>query len=118
MDLVNVFLVVAVPWVYQVIKKYADKKGWVISKTTNQVITFAFAGILTLINGGFAGIDFPVFPVWSGELTPFISSLLAYLGEFVAVLGLAWGALTASYEMVWDKLFVKLRLATTDKLVS
>jgi len=101
----DLLYLIIIPIVQQVIKWISDTTGYTFEKWLNQLISLVLAGLFTYLNGGFAGLEFPV---WSGDLIEFILST-------AGLIGLAWGALMASYEGIWDRLFQKLGLATKDK---
>lgn len=110
-----ILFVIAIPLIQQIVKLYMDKTGNTIGKVGNQAISLGLALVFTILGGGFAGLILPVFPVWAGDLVDFIGQLITYAGAWVALIGAAWGSLTVLYESVYEKLFTKIGLATSDK---
>ena len=103
----NTLLFVAViPIVHQFIKWISDQYGYTFNKLINQGISLVLAFVFMYFSGGFAGLEFPA---WEGDLVQFASDLLVLIGA-------GWGALTVLYEAIWDKLFIKFKFATADKL--
>lgn len=111
----TVLLLIVIPLMHQLFKLYKDKTGKTLSKVANQAISLVLASVFALLTGGFVGLGLPAFPVWANDLLQFVSDMLIYLKDWVAVFGLAWGAVMAVYELVWDKLFVRFNIATADK---
>lgn len=112
----TILFLVAIPLFQQLIKLYFDKTGKTLGKMANQAISLVLALIFAFLSGGFAGIKFPAFPAWEGELLLFIDAALVFVGELSVLIGAVWGSLMVLYEAIWDKLFIKVGLATEDKL--
>ena len=111
----TILLLVVIPVLHQLFKLYRDKTGKTLGKLANQAVSLALAVGFALLTGGFVGLGLPALPAWGGDLVQFVNSLLVFLGDLVTVVGLAWGAVMAVYEVVWDKLFQRVSLATADK---
>lgn len=112
----TLFFVILIPLIYQAIKKYKEKKGKSLTKSTNQIITLVITTAYAIVTGGFASIDKPGLPLWQGDVIQMIGDVLVFLGSWLTIITVAWGTLMASYEGVWDKLFVFAKVATKDKL--
>jgi hypothetical protein len=102
----TILLLVVVPLLQQGIKLLQDKTGQPLEKYQNQIISFVLATGMVFLQGGFAGL---AVPEWSGDAVSYVESL-------ATVVGSAWVLVMASYEVVWDRLFKVVRLATADKL--
>ena len=102
---VTILCLVVVPLVQQGIKLLREKQGVTLEKYQNQLVSFVLTVLMVLVTGDFAGLDVPV---WSGDL-------VAYINGIVTVIGSAWLLVMATYEIVWDRLFVVVKLATRDK---
>lgn len=111
----TILFLVAIPLVVQLIKLYRDRTGNAIGKLGNQIISLVFTLAFTALSGGFAGLVWPALPVWSGELILFIGSMFAFVGGVASVIGASWGSMMVLYEVIWDRLFVAVGLATGDK---
>jgi hypothetical protein len=101
----TVLFLVVIPLVQQGLKLLADKYGYTLNKLANQALSLVLAGVFLFLSGGFAGVEFPA---WEGDLTAFVGALIGFLG-------VAWSSLMALYELIWDRLFTAVRLATKDK---
>jgi len=104
--LMSLLFLVVVPLVQQGIKLLKDKTGVSFVKYQNQLVSLVLSAVFVFLSGGFAGLSLPE---WSGDI-------LAYAEGSVVVIGAAWTAIMATYEVVWDRLFVTLKVATRDKL--
>jgi len=102
----TILFLVAIPLIQQALKLIADRYGYTLNKLANQALSLVLSAIFLVISGGFAGVELPS---WGGDLVGFIGSLIAFVG-------VAWGSLMALYELVWDRLFVAVNIATADKL--
>ena len=101
----TVLFLVAIPLIQQGLKLLSSKYGYTLNKLANQALSLVLSSIFLALSGGFVGVDLPA---WDGDLVQFIGSLLAFIG-------VAWSLVMGLYELVWDKLFIKLNLATADK---
>ena len=101
----TILFIAVIPLLHQGFKLLAEKYGYVFGKVANQVISLVLAGIFVFASGGFAGL---ALPKWDNDLIQFI-------GDILKLVGAGWGSLMVLYEAIWDKLFVKLKLATADK---
>ena len=102
------------PFLQQGLKLLTEKFGLVLNKWQNQLLSLVLTVVFLLFTGGFPVLTLPI---WSGDL-------MAYISTWVTLVGLTWGAVALSYEVIWDKLFTfasnklsGLRLVTKDKLV-
>lgn len=96
---------IAIPILVQLYKLYKSQGGpkpedWVL-----QLISFVLSGLFVYFSGGFAGVDFPVFPLWSGDFVAFLGDLLNFLGAVVAVISVAFGTITGLYEVVFKRIY-------------
>ena len=101
----DLWFLVVIPVVQQVVKLIADRTGFTFPKWLNQTICFVLTAGLGLLTGSFAGL---VLPVWSGDF-------MIFVGQLVAFIVATWGAVSILYEVVWDRLFTALKFATEDK---
>ena len=101
----DVFFLVLIPVVQQVIKLVADKTGFTLTKWMNQLLTLVLAVLFGLATGEFLGV---VLPIWTGDLWSFLAQIVAFVG-------LMWATVSALYEVIWDRLFKAVKLATQDK---
>lgn len=114
----TILYLVVIPVLLQLFKLYEDKTGKTLGKLANQAISLAVALVFSVLMGGFAGLVFPAFPLWQGDLIAFIGGLLEFISISLGVVTVAWGSLMALYEAVWDKLFIKVGFVTKDKLLN
>lgn len=112
----TVLFLVAIPLVLQALKLYFDKTGKTLGKLANQAISLTMALVFAFLSGGFLGIEFPTLPSWGGDFALFIDAVLVFVGDLSILIGAVWGSLMVLYEAIWDRLFVKIGIATTDKL--
>lgn len=111
----TILFVVAIPLVQQFIKLIVDRRGGEpLGKLANQAISLVLAAVFFVLSGGIAGLHLPALPGCS-DLVFCIGGYIDFASEMVVVVGLAWGGLMAIYELVWDRLFVRINLATMDK---
>lgn len=110
----TILFLVAIPLVQQAIKLIVDRRGEPLGKLANQLISLALAAIFFVLSGGIAGLDFPALPVCA-DVVGCVGGVIDFLGALAAFLAVAWGSLMAIYEMIWDRLFTAVRLATADK---
>jgi len=101
----TILFVALLPLLQQLFKFLADKYGFTLNKLANQGLALVISGFFVYFSGGFAGINLPV---WNNDIVQFI-------GDLLLVFGTGWAALMALYDLVWDKLYVKAKIATTDK---
>lgn len=101
----DLWFLVVIPIVQQLIKWISDKRGYTFPKWLNQTICLVLAAGLGLLTGSFAGLTLPI---WSGDVIDFISQL-------VVLVVAAWASVSLLYEVLWDRLFTALKVATADK---
>ena len=101
----TVLFLVAIPLIQQGLKLLAEKYGYTLNKLANQGLSLALSAIFLVVSGEFAGAELPA---WNGDLVEFVGAIIAFVG-------IAWASLVALYELVWDRLFVAVKIATTDK---
>lgn len=94
------FLIV-LPLLVQLFKLAAAKLGQPIPVIVVQAIAAVLSGIFVYFNGGFAGLEIPVY---AGDIATYVGSLLALL---VA----AWGPVELLYRVIFKAIFDKLGLA-------
>ena len=97
----TVLFLVIVPLLVQAIKLIGAKLGKPVPTIAVQVVAAGLSGLFVYLNGGFAGLDIPVY---AGDPVGFVSAALALL---VA----AWGPVELLYRVVWSALYPKLGLA-------
>jgi len=107
----TVLFLIIVPVLLQIIKLYRDKTGNPLPRLAKQVISFVLASAFVFVSGGFAGLNLPAFPVFSGDVVGFIGALVGYATALVPVLGTAFGAIEALYQVVFSRLFPSVGLA-------
>ena len=95
-----VFLV-AVPLAVQLLRLVFVNAGKPISIPVVQGIAAALAVAFVFLNGGFAGLDIPVF---AGDPA-------AFVGGWLALVVAAWGPVELAYRLVLKALFEKIGLA-------
>ena len=110
------FLII-IPILIQLYKIYRDKGGKPLSKLALQIISLIVSFVFVLLSGGFI-LDWPAFPVWGGEIVAFVGLLFVYLGELLAVVVVAFGALQALYELVYKRLYESLGFAPAENVAS
>lgn len=101
----TILFLAVIPLVQQGLKLLAEKYGYTLDKLANQGLSLVLSAIFLVISGGFAGVELPA---WEGDIIQFAGSIIAFVG-------VAWSSLMALYELVWDRLFVAAKLATSDK---
>jgi len=101
----TVLFLVAIPLIQQGLKLLSAKYGVTLNKLANQALSLVLSALFLVVSGSFAGVDLPA---WDGDLVQFVGSLLAFVG-------VAWSLVMGLYELVWDRLFTKVNLATPDK---
>lgn len=97
----TILFLIVIPLAIQAYKLYREKGGNPLPRLAIQCISFVLAGVFVFVSGGFAGLDWPV---WSGDAVAFVAQLLE-------VVGLAFGAITGLYEVVFKALFEKVGFA-------
>lgn len=103
------FLVV-IPLLIQLYKIYRDNGGAPLSKLALQSIALVISFVFVLLSGGFL-LPWPAFPAWGGEIVVFVGLLIVWAGEVLAVVGVAFGALQALYELVYKRIFESIGFA-------
>ena len=102
----SLLYLVVIPLVQQGLKLLQDYRGKPLDKLQNQFLSAVLAVIMAFLTGEFGNLSVPE---WSGDLVSYVEGLLA-------VVGTAWAAVMLIYEVLWDRLFVTLKVATRDKL--
>ena len=103
--------IVLVPIAVQLIKFAAEKLGKPIPRHAVEAIAAVFAVGYVAYAGGFAGLQFPPLPVFSGDAVAFIGAALSWLAAAVAFLAAVWGPIELAYSKVLGALFGKIGLA-------
>jgi len=111
----TVLFIVVIPLLQQAIKLYSEKTGKTIGKLGNQAISLVLALVFLFLAKGFAGIEIPSLPMWGDDIPGMVNAILAYVSEWVTLIGALWGSLMALYEVVYDRAFVAIGWATEDK---
>ena len=101
----TILFLAVIPLLQQGLKLLAEKYGYTLNKLANQGLSLVLSLLFLIISGGFAGVELPA---WNNDI-------VGFAGEIIAFVGVAWASLMAIYELVWDKLFVAVKLATSDK---
>ena len=105
-DWIDIIYLVGIPLVQQVLKLISEKFGLVLVKWHNQLLTLVLAVAVGVLGGDFLGIS------WCG----WSEDLMAFIGCNLAAVAIAWAAVSGIYEALWDKIFVKVKVSTLDKL--
>lgn len=112
----DLFFLIGIPVIQQILKLIADRRGRTLGKLGNQILTVALSFVFAMFTDGFAGIDLPVLPDLAGlDLLLGVEAVLQFLAAFVGALGAMWAVLMALYESIGDRLFTALRAGTADK---
>ena len=96
----TLLFVIAVPVIVQILKMVADKLGKPLPTVVVQLIAAGLAAGFVFLNGGFAGLDIPIY---AGDP-------VAFVGAVLALLLAAWGPVELLYQVVLKSLFDKIGL--------
>lgn len=107
-----------IPVLVQGYKIWKERGGKPPSKLFLQTVTFIVSGVFVYFSGGFIGLLWPAFPPWTGDLIAFVGGFFIFAGEFVAVIGVAFGAMMALYEGLLKRLFEIVGFAAPEKVAS
>lgn len=113
----TLLFLVAIPLLIQLYKIYRDNGGSPLSKLALQVIALVLSLAFTALNGGFI-LDWPAFPIWDGQLVPFIGLVIVWAGEALAVVVVAFGTMQALYELVYKRVLETIGAAPAKKVES
>jgi len=102
---------IAIPILVQIYKLYKSQGGPKPAAWVLQLISFVLSGVFVYFSGGFAGIAFPVFPVWAGDFFAFLGDLLNFVGAAVAVITVGFGTITGLYEVVFKRIYEAIGFA-------
>lgn len=97
----TLLFVLLIPILVQAIKFAFAKAGKPISVPVVQGIAFVLSGAFVYLNGGFAGLELPVY---AGDPVGFVSAVLTLLIT-------AWGPVELLYRIVLRAIFDKLGFA-------
>ena len=97
----TLLFLVLVPLIVQGLKLLAKKLGKPIPTIAVQALAAALSGVFVYLNGGFAGLDLPVY---AGDPVSFVSAALTLLVT-------AWGPVELLYRVIFKALYEKIGLA-------
>jgi len=97
----TVLFVVLVPLIVQGLKLLGQKLGNPVPTIAVQVLAAALSGVFVYLNGGFAGIELPVY---AGDPVSFVTALIALLGS-------AWGPVELLYQILFKAIYEKLGIS-------
>ena len=112
----TLLFVIAIPLLLQIYKVYKAKTGNTLSKGAKQVLALVLATVFTVLSGGFVGLEWPALPVWGGDVAVFITVVLEFTTQVVAVVGGAWVTLSGLYEVVLKRIFEVFTIATPEAI--
>ena len=76
-----------------------------------QSISLVVSALFVALSGGFAGLAWPALPAFGGDLIVMVTGILTFAVQLSSVVGLAFGAITGLYELIFKRLYDGTRLA-------
>lgn len=96
----SLLYLVAIPLVVQIIKVIKAKSGKPLPVGAIQAIAAVLAAVFVYLNGGFAGLELPIY---AGDPIGYVSALLG-------LLVVAWGPIELLYRVIYKAIFEKVGL--------
>ncbi len=95
---------VAVPIIVQAVKLFMGRTGKKVADRPLQIISFLLAAAFTYASGGFAGLNLPGLPDFSGDVFAVLVGVVTFLAEVLRLIAAALGSVEIAYRLVLKRI--------------
>ena len=107
---------ITLPILAQAYKLWRERVGSEPPINLVRIVIVIVCAVFVFASGGFAGLMIPGLPIYGGDPLPFVGALITFAADLILMVGLAFGAVEAAYQVVLRRLMESAGFATASAL--